>query len=130
MDNGSSVHILLGVTYDNMLVDHERPPRPFHYTNSLTTALFQNEKTTLVVEMRVCPQMARHYMDFLMIDNRSAYHEVVEKPSLRNYSHHLYTSPMHEVPTEHGIASGANEKFKGFLYKNLDVFSCMETGLA
>lgn len=64
------------------------------------------EKTTLAVEMGEFTQTSLNFMEFLVVDSRSAYHGVLGKPALKDLGavtliHHLYM----KFPTKQGIAT-------------------------
>lgn len=47
-------------------------------------SISRREKMIIVVEMGELPQMSLNFMEFLIVDNRSAYHEVLERLALKD----------------------------------------------
>lgn len=65
--------------------------------DSLVIESSQNEKITFTVEMETPLQMAYHYIEYLVVDNRSANHGELRRLTLKNYGRQLHNSSMHEV---------------------------------
>lgn len=106
VDNGSSVNILFGTTFDKMAVDHELTPMSSPLYGFTGDSIIPRGKITIAVEMGALPQVAHHFMEFLVLDRRSAYHGVLGRPALKELwavtsIHHLCI----KFPTERGIAT-------------------------
>lgn len=106
VDNGSSVNILFGSTFEKMAVDDELNPMTSPLYGFTGDSIIPKGQITLVVEMGTAPQVAHHFMEFLVVDRRSAYHGVLGRPALKELFvvtsiHYLYM----KFPTEQGIAT-------------------------
>ncbi|XP_022880635.1 uncharacterized protein LOC111397904 [Olea europaea var. sylvestris] len=83
VDNGSSVNILFGSTFDIMILDHELTPTTTPLYGFTGDSITQRGKITLAVEMREPSQTVMNFMEFLIIDSRSVYHRVMGWPTLK-----------------------------------------------
>ncbi|XP_022880580.1 uncharacterized protein LOC111397837 [Olea europaea var. sylvestris] len=105
VDNGSSVNILFGSTFDKMILDHELTPTTTTPLYGFTgDSITPRRKITLAVEMGESPQTTMNFMEFLIVDSQSAYHEVLGRPALKElgavtFIHHLSM----KLPTENGV---------------------------
>lgn len=124
VNNGSSVNILFGTTFDKMKVDHELTPVSSPLYGFTGDGIVPRGKITLTIEMGEEPLIAYHFMEFLMVDNRSAYHGALGRPALTylwavTSIHHLCI----KFPTKNGITTvrgdqrGAREYFSNSLRK-------------
>ncbi|XP_022880877.1 uncharacterized protein LOC111398174 [Olea europaea var. sylvestris] len=119
VDNGSSVNILFGSTFNKMILDHE--------LTSTTTPLYRftgdnitsRGKITLAV-----PQTTMNFMEFLIVDSRSAYHGVLGRPALKELGavisiHHLCMkfSTENVVATVRGDQRGSRECYLSSIKK-------------
>ncbi|CAI9762902.1 unnamed protein product [Fraxinus pennsylvanica] len=105
-DNGSSVNILFGTTFDKMAMDHELTPMSSPLYGFIVDRIIPRGKITLAVEMGASPQIAHHFMEFLVVDRRCAYHGVLGRPALKELW--AVTSIYHlcmKLPMERGIAT-------------------------
>lgn len=69
-----------GATYDKMLIDLELIPWSPLYMVSLVIASFLGEKYL------GSPLMAHHFMEFLIVDHKSAYHDVLGPSTLMEHA--------------------------------------------
>ncbi|XP_022883683.1 uncharacterized protein LOC111400502 [Olea europaea var. sylvestris] len=104
VDNSSSVNILIGSTFDKMILDHELTRTTTPLYGFIGDSITPRGKITLVVEMGESPQTTMNFMKFLIVDSRSAYHRVLDRPALKELGtvtsiHHLCI----KLPTENGV---------------------------
>lgn len=84
VDNGSSINIIFGATFNKLISDHE--------LTSTTTPLYRftgrsitlRERITFTMEIGEPPQTTMNFMEFLIIDSRSAYHGILGRPALKD----------------------------------------------
>ncbi|KAL2525974.1 Uncharacterized protein Adt_11028 [Abeliophyllum distichum] len=106
VDNGSSVNVIFLSTYKQMNIDVPLEPstEPFYgFTGDCVTP---KGIVRLAVTMGEEPLAAHIFMEFLVVDKRSAYHEVLDRPVLKELwavtsIHHLCM----KFSTEGGIAT-------------------------
>lgn len=106
VDNGSSVNIIFGATYDQMEVKQALTPVTSPIYGFTGDSLIPRGKIGLAVEMGEVPLVSKNLMKFLVVDHRSAYHGVLGRPALTELwavtsVHHLCM----KFPTEHGVAT-------------------------
>lgn len=75
VDNHSFFNILFGDTFNKMIVDHELTPITTPFYSFTDDSIIPRRKITIVVEMGDPPQITLHFMEFMIVDYRSAYHE-------------------------------------------------------
>ncbi|CAI9763836.1 unnamed protein product [Fraxinus pennsylvanica] len=83
VDNDSSINILFRTTFDKMAVDHELTPMSSPLYGFTGDIIIPRGKITLAVEIGASPQVAHHFMEFLIVDRRSTYHGVLGRPTLK-----------------------------------------------
>lgn len=64
-----------------MEVDHALDPMNSPFYGFTGDKVVLRGKITLVIEMGMEP-LTTHFMEFLVVDNRSAYHKVLGRPTL------------------------------------------------
>jgi ribonuclease HI len=106
VDNGSSVNIIFGATFDKMEVDHELSPINSPLFGFTGDSIVPRGKITLAMEIGAEPLVTRNFMEFLVVDSRSAYHGVLGRPALKELCavtsiHHLCM----KFPTDGGVAT-------------------------
>ncbi|KAL2513370.1 Uncharacterized protein Adt_18970 [Abeliophyllum distichum] len=105
VDNGSAVNILFGSAFDQIEVDHEVTAiyeMLFSFTGD---SLIPRGRITLAVDFGEPPRHLRKFMEFLIVDTRSAYHGVLRRPTLKDLQ--VVTSIHHlamKFPTPGGVA--------------------------
>lgn len=80
VDNGSSVNILFGATYDKMQITHSLTLMTAPLYDFIGDNIVPRERITLAVEMGAPPLTAYHLMEFLVVDHWLAYHGVLGRP--------------------------------------------------
>ncbi|KAL2512216.1 Reverse transcriptase domain-containing protein [Abeliophyllum distichum] len=106
VDNGSSVNIIFSSTYEQMNIDVPLEPSTeplYGFTGDCVTP---KGIICLAVTMGEEPLAAHTFMEFLVVDRRSAYHGVLGRPALKELwavtsIHHLCM----KFSTEGGIAT-------------------------
>ncbi|KAL2505919.1 Uncharacterized protein Adt_21540 [Abeliophyllum distichum] len=106
VDNGSSVNVIFTSTYEQMNIDVPLEPSTeplYGFTGDCVTP---KGIIRLAVTMGEEPLAAHTFMEFLVVDRRSAYHGVLGRPALKELwavtsIHHLCM----KFPTEGGIAT-------------------------
>lgn len=83
INNGNSINVLFSSTHNKMLVDHKlisirEPLYRFTRNNIIPWRMI-----TLAVEMDAPLLMDHHFIEFLVVDNRSAYHGMLGRPTLK-----------------------------------------------
>ncbi|XP_022876923.1 uncharacterized protein LOC111395145 [Olea europaea var. sylvestris] len=89
-----------------MLLDHQLTPTTTPLYGFTGDSITPRGKMTLAVEMGESPQTMMNFMEFLVVDSRSAYHGVLGRPALKELGavtsiHHLYM----KFPTKNGVAT-------------------------
>ncbi|KAL2543282.1 Uncharacterized protein Adt_04260 [Abeliophyllum distichum] len=106
VDNGSSVNLIFSSTYEQMNIDVPLEPsiEPLYgFTGDCVTP---KGIIRLAVTMGEEPLAAHTFMEFLVVDRRSAYHGVLGRPALKELW--IVTSIHYlcmKFPTEGGIAT-------------------------
>ncbi|KAL2533422.1 Ribonuclease H [Abeliophyllum distichum] len=106
VDNGSSVNVIFSSTYEQMNIDVPLEPSTeplYGFTGDCVTP---KGIIRLAVTMGEEPLAAHTFMEFLVVDRRSAYHGVLGRPTLKELwavtsIHHLCM----KFSTEGGIAT-------------------------
>ncbi|KAL2487247.1 Uncharacterized protein Adt_32003 [Abeliophyllum distichum] len=106
VDNGSSVNVIFSSTYEQMNIDVPLEPSTeplYGFTGDCVTP---KGIIRLAVTMGEEPLAAHTFMEFLVVDRRSAYHGVLGRPALKELwavtsIHHLCM----KFSTEGGIAT-------------------------
>ncbi|KAL2542883.1 Ribonuclease H [Abeliophyllum distichum] len=106
VDNGSSVNVIFSSTYEQMNIDVPLEPSTeplYGFTGDCVTP---KGIIRLAVAIGEEPLAAHTFMEFLVVDRRSAYHGVLGRPVLKELwavtsIHHLCM----KFPTEGGIAT-------------------------
>lgn len=68
IDNGSSVNILFGATYDKMQITHDLIPMTTSLYSFTRESIVPRRRITLAVEMGSIPLTTHHLMEFLVMD--------------------------------------------------------------
>lgn len=74
VNNGSSINILFGATFDKMVVDNELTPITTLLYGFTGDSITPREKITLDMEMGEPSQVFLNFIEFLTVDSRLAYH--------------------------------------------------------
>ncbi|KAL2531599.1 Uncharacterized protein Adt_04950 [Abeliophyllum distichum] len=77
VDDGSTVNILFDYAFDQMDVDHELMAISEPLLDFTGDSLILRERITLAVDFRESPCHLKKFMEFLLVDTRSAYHGVL-----------------------------------------------------
>ncbi|XP_022856262.1 uncharacterized protein LOC111377400 [Olea europaea var. sylvestris] len=124
LDNGSSVNILFGSTFDKMILDHKLTPTTTPLYGFTGDSITPRGKITLAVEMGESPQTAMNFMEFLIVDSRSVYHGVLGRLALKKLGavtsiHHLCMkfSMENGVATVRGDQRGSRECYLSSIRK-------------
>ncbi|XP_022856189.1 uncharacterized protein LOC111377343 [Olea europaea var. sylvestris] len=104
VDNGSSVNIMFRSIFNKIILDHELTPTTTSLYGFTGDSITSKGKIILAVEMGESPQTTMNFMEFLIVDSRSAYHGVLSRPALKELEvvtsiYHLYM----KLPTENGV---------------------------
>lgn len=86
VDNESFVNILFGTTFDKMIVNRELTPSTISLYDIIGDNIISKGKITLAMEMEELPQTSLNFMKFLIVDNRLAYHGVLGRHALKDFS--------------------------------------------
>ncbi|KAL2527068.1 Integrase catalytic domain-containing protein [Abeliophyllum distichum] len=81
VDDESTENILFDSTFDQMDVDHELVAILEHLFSFTGDSLVPRERITLTMELRDPPCHLRKFIKFLVVDTRSAYHDVLGRPA-------------------------------------------------
>lgn len=106
VDNGSSINIIYRATFDKMEVDHELTPITSPLYEFTSDNIISRVKITIAMEIGMAPLTAHHFMEFLVVDYRSAYYGVFGRPNLKELW--VVTSIYNlciKFPTKNGIAT-------------------------
>ncbi|KAL2497049.1 Uncharacterized protein Adt_22599 [Abeliophyllum distichum] len=106
VDDGSSVNVIFSSLYEQMNIDISLEPSTeplYGFTGDCVTP---KGIICLAITMAEEPLATHTFMEFLVVDRRSAYHGVLGRPALKELwavtsIHHLYM----KFPTEGGIAT-------------------------
>lgn len=103
VDNSSSLNILFGSNFDKMILDHELTPTTTFLYGFTEDSITPRGWITITVEMGELPQTVINFIEFLIVDNRSAYHGMLRRLVLKDLGavtsiHHLRM----KFSTEHG----------------------------
>lgn len=74
IDNKNLVNILLGSTYDKMTMDHKLTSMTSLLYGFTWDSIIPSEIITLAIKVGTPPLAAYHFMEFLIVDHRFAYH--------------------------------------------------------
>ncbi|KAL2534608.1 Ribonuclease H [Abeliophyllum distichum] len=103
VDNGSSVNVIFSSTYEQMNIDVPLEPSTeplYGFTGDCVTP---KGIIRLAVTMGEEPLAAHTFMEFLVVDRRSAYHGVLGRPALKELWAVTFHPPsLHEIFTEGG----------------------------
>ncbi|CAI9766996.1 unnamed protein product [Fraxinus pennsylvanica] len=80
VDNGSSVNILFGTTFNKMMVDHELTPMTAPLYSFTSDNIVPRGRITLAVEMGEQSFKAHHFMKFLIVDYDLLTMEYLDNP--------------------------------------------------
>lgn len=81
--NGSLLNIIFGTTFDKIEVDHDLTTMNSALHSFTGDNIIPRGKITIGTEMETTPLTGHHFMIFLVVDNRSANHGVLGRPSLK-----------------------------------------------
>ncbi|XP_022865625.1 uncharacterized protein LOC111385468 [Olea europaea var. sylvestris] len=111
VDNDSSVNILFVSTFDKMILDHKLMPTSTPLYEFMGDSITQRGKIALVVEMGESPQTTMNFIEFLIVDSRSAYHGVLGRSAIKELGalkEFEAVTSIHQVcmkfPTKNGVA--------------------------
>lgn len=79
VDNDSFVNILFKDKFDKMILDHELTLIATSLYGFTTDSIILRGMITLTVEMGESPQTTLNFMEFSIVDNKSAYHKVLKR---------------------------------------------------
>ncbi|KAL2465637.1 Uncharacterized protein Adt_41488 [Abeliophyllum distichum] len=125
VDNGSSVNVIFLSTYEQMNIDVLLEPSTeplYGFTGDCVTP---KGIVRLAVTMGEEPMAAHTFMEFLIVDRRSAYHGVLGRPvPKRTLGCNFHPPPLHEVPHRRG-----NRYYTGQPTRSSEMLQeCLEKG--
>ncbi|XP_022874223.1 uncharacterized protein LOC111393053 [Olea europaea var. sylvestris] len=106
IDNYSSMNILFGSTFDKIQIEHGLTTMTGPLFGFISNSIIPRGRITLPVEMGSASPITHHFVEFLVVDYRSAYHEVLGRLALKDLwvvisIHYLCM----KFPNEHVIAT-------------------------
>ncbi|XP_022889170.1 uncharacterized protein LOC111404618 [Olea europaea var. sylvestris] len=119
VDNGSFVNILFGATFDKMILDYKLTPTTTPLYRFIEDIITSSGRITLAVEMGQQSQTNMNFMEFLIVDSKSAYHGVLGRSALKD----LGADPTKILKVGKGLSTKIKEKLKDFLSRNLDILA-------
>lgn len=84
VDNRSYINNIFEATFNKIQVNHPAIPTIDLFVGFTSNIVNLMKKLTLVVDMKNEPQVACHYIEFLVVDNSSVYHRVLGRPTIKN----------------------------------------------
>lgn len=98
VDNGSSMNMLFGATFDKMILDHELNPMNTPLCEFIGNSITPWGKITLVVEMGEPHQMVLNFIKILGVRQQVGLSWGARETRLKRLgSHHLHPPFVHKV---------------------------------